>query len=247
MYRRYASLILLIASTQIVSILLTALLWSVYFAELYVVPAEPETSTGYGVLFSLIPIASSFLIIRLFRIKGIRVLIALLQSLVVVISVYIILLPFLGDVSFFTSIASLIASIAVLAKGGPRLKTAFVCTFSALASVLMTLSFPLMVILVLSTILAAFDLYAVFKGPLSRGIPMALVAETKHVAMGVGDMIFYALIPSTLLVHKGAIICLGALILINVGALISVQLLYRRETVPGLPIPLLLTLPLFFV
>lgn len=247
MYGRYTSLVLLIVLTQLASIALTGLLWSVYFAELYVVPAEPETSAEYGILFSLIPIASSFILVRLFRIKGIRALIAALQSLVVAISIYIILLPFIGDVSSFISIISLIASIAVLAKGGARLKTAFVCTFSALASVLLTLSFPLMVILVLSIILAAFDIYAVFRGPLSKGIPMALMAETKHIVMGVGDMIFYALIPSSLLVHKGVIVCMLSLLLINIGALVSARFLHKRETIPGLPIPLLLTFPLFFI
>ncbi len=247
MRNRCVTLSILIVPTQIASMLLITILWNVYSTELYIVPPETGASATYGVLFSLIPITLSFVFARLLKIKGFRALVTLLQSLVVGVSVYVILLPFIGNLSWIASTLALMASIWVLARGNSRSKTAFVGVFSISASILLALSFPLVAILVFSTMLAIFDLYAVFKGPLSKGLPFALVAQVGSMMIGVGDMIFYALIPSSLYLHKGVLTGLIALILVNLGAMISAKLLEKRETIPGLPIPLLLTLPLFII
>lgn len=247
MIHRYLIPPLIILPTQATSALLTILLWTHYFNELYIAPPEPGISVEFGIFLSLIPIASSFLIVRFMRMRVARPIVATFQSLVMATAAYLLLLPFIGETSYLASAASLLASTLALTKGGRRLRAAFVCIFSAFASALLTISLPIMVILTLSITLAIFDLYAVFKGPLSRGIPIALVVESKHIAIGVGDMIFYALIPSVLLIHRGMASCLLALLLVDFGALVSIKLFQGREVAPGLTIPTLLTLPLFFI
>ena len=241
-----ASILLMISSSQIISLTLIRLSWGIYSTELYIV--SPEFSISYGLFLSLIPIFFSFLLIRLMKVKGFKPLIIALQSLIVGTSVYMISLPFLSCYSFTIFVLSFILSALALIYGNNKVRNLYAVFFSSLSSILLALTLPLCAILALSAALAIFDIYSVFKGPLSKGIPpFVLSANVSGLSIGIGDLIFYSLIPASLLIDKGLLIAVTGCVLINVGALISMSMLRVKRMLPGLPIPFLLSLPLFFL
>lgn len=98
---------------------------------------------------------------------------------------------------------------------------------------------------------AIYDIYAVFKGPLKSLIGtapgIALVGmsiKAGEFTLGLGDIVFYTLLPSLALFQFGASLGVMPAILtilaIDVGMVITLFLLSRKRLLPGLPIPMLL-------
>lgn len=240
---RFLGMILL---TQALSLTFTYAVWLPYTTSLYVVPEE--TSVQYGLFLSLIPILSSFILFRFIKKSYFRLYISLLQAAIVGLSSYVIIEATFPSLSLPTSTILTVASMIGLVYGGRKTKKVFVVLFSSLTSALLALTLPPLAVLTFSAIMAAFDVYAVFIGPLSKApLPLALSLEVGNTVIGIGDVIFYALITSSLFIHKGPYYGLLALLTIELGALASYRLLKRRPLLPGLPIPLLLSLPLFLL
>jgi hypothetical protein len=238
---RFLGIILL---TQALSLTFTYVVWLPYTTSLYVVPEE--TSVQYGFFLSLIPILSSFILLKFLKREYFRIYISLIQAAVVGLASYVIIEATFPPLSLPISAILTIASMVGLIYGGRRTKKVFIILFSSLTSALLALTLPPLAVLTFSAIMAAFDVYAVFIGPLSKApLPLALSLEVGNAAIGIGDIIFYALITSSLFIHKGVYHGLLALLAIESGALASYRLLKRRPLLPGLPIPLLLSLPLF--
>ncbi len=94
---------------------------------------------------------------------------------------------------------------------------------------------------------AIYDLYAVFRGPLKSLIGtapgIALVGmsiRAGQFTLGLGDIVFYTLLPSLALYQWGVVQSLYTMLAIDVGMVITLYLLSRRRLLPGLPIPMLL-------
>ena len=92
-----------------------------------------------------------------------------------------------------------------------------------------------------------YDIYAVFKGPLKSLIGtapgIALVGmsiKAGEFTLGLGDIVFYTMLPSLALFQFGFAQSLYTILAIDVGMVITLFLLSKRRLLPGLPIPMLL-------
>jgi len=127
----------------------------------------------------------------------------------------------------------------VLAFVGAEVGSFFAVTLSPLTALALPIAFSL------------YDIYAVFKGPLK-----ALIGTSPNIALagmsikageftvGLGDVVFYTLLPSLALFQFyptfGLLPAALTIVAINVGVVITLFLLSRRRLLPGLPIPMLL-------
>ena len=92
-----------------------------------------------------------------------------------------------------------------------------------------------------------YDIYAVFRGPLKALIGtapgIALVGmsiKAGEFTLGLGDIVFYTLLPSLSIFQFGLAQSLFTMLAIDLGMVVTLFLLSRRRLLPGLPIPMLL-------
>lgn len=111
----------------------------------------------------------------------------------------------------------------------------------------LTLTFP--TILILPLIFAIYDIYAVTRGPLKTllAFPEArilapLSLKVGSVEMGIGDLVFYSLLPSAGLMISGIEAFLIVLLGTNIGVILTLIALKRGKALPGLPLPMILGL-----
>ena len=113
-------------------------------------------------------------------------------------------------------------------------------------------------VFVLPLILAAYDIYAVFAGPLKRivGKPpksgklskkprldflSLLIVDFNFVKIGLGDIAFYSMLPATAFILSGLQKMLLTIFATNLGVALTLYLLMKKKiALPGLPIPMLL-------
>ena len=101
--------------------------------------------------------------------------------------------------------------------------------------------------LALPVVFSVYDVYAVFRGPLKQMIGTApnialvgMSVKAGEFTLGLGDIVFYTMLPSVALFRVGFISSLATLLAIDSGVLITLFLLSRKKLLPGLPIPMLL-------
>ncbi len=92
-----------------------------------------------------------------------------------------------------------------------------------------------------------YDIYAVFKGPLKALLGTApnialvgMSVKAGEFTVGLGDIVFYTLLPSLALYQWGIVQSLYTILAIDIGMVVTLSLLSRRRLLPGLPIPMLL-------
>ena len=102
-------------------------------------------------------------------------------------------------------------------------------------------------VFILPVVFALYDIYAVFVGPLKTLISDGrlalgpLVARLGTLEVGLGDIVFYSFLPSVGLIIIGVNGALFAIISTNIGLLITLLMLRKRKSFPGLPIPVIFT------
>ena len=102
-------------------------------------------------------------------------------------------------------------------------------------------------VFILPVAFALYDIYAVFVGPLKTLISDGhialgpLVARLGTFEVGLGDIVFYSFLPSVGLIIIGVNGALFAIISTNFGLLLTLLMLRKRRSFPGLPIPVIFT------
>jgi hypothetical protein len=161
-----------------------------------------------------------------------------------------------ADLTVSVLVVALVA-YTIFVKYCPWLATAVIAFIGAeVGSFFATL--PLATALLLPVAFSIYDIYAVFKGPLKSlvgtGEKVALVGmsiRAGEFTLGLGDVVFYTMLPSIPLVQlaagatSGAAFAaarasLAAMAVIDVGVAVTLYLLSKRRLLPGLPIPMLL-------
>ena len=98
------------------------------------------------------------------------------------------------------------------------------------------------------TLFAAYDAVMVFKGPLgriARNLSLMLL-DFNVVKLGLGDIVFYVLIPSALTLAKNVEFAAYGILTTNTGVLLTLVLLAKlNRPLPGVTLPALFSLPLF--
>lgn len=112
-------------------------------------------------------------------------------------------------------------------------------------------------IYVLPLIMAAYDIYAVFAGPLKKiigkpskfkkslkksgvGFLSLLIVDFDLVKIGLGDIVFYSMLPASAFMISGVPKMLFTALATNIGVVLTLYLLKKKKIpLPGLPIPML--------
>jgi Presenilin len=108
------------------------------------------------------------------------------------------------------------------------------------------LTLPTWTALALPIAFSIYDIYAVFRGPLKALVGtapgVALVGmsiRAGEFTLGLGDIVFYTLLPCFALLQFGVVQSLYVIVAINAGMVITLFQLSKRRLLPGLPIPML--------
>jgi presenilin-like A22 family membrane protease len=135
----------------------------------------------------------------------------------------------------------------IFVKNRPWLSTIILAFVGAQVGSFFAETLPPWTALALPIAFSIYDIYAVFRGPLKALIGtapgIALVGmsiKAGEFTLGLGDIVFYTLLPSLALFQFGLLQSLYTIVAIDVGMVITLYLLSKRRLLPGLPIPMLL-------
>jgi len=92
--------------------------------------------------------------------------------------------------------------------------------------------------------LAVYDVFAVYHGPVGKiahiGLEQlrGLSFSFKEVQVGLGDLTFYSMLASRVLVSSGPFFCLASFVGIMIGVFLAFKMLEKKGMFPGLPFPI---------
>jgi len=135
----------------------------------------------------------------------------------------------------------------IFLKNRPWLSTLVLGLVGAEVGSFLAETLPSWTALALPIAFSLYDIYAVFRGPLKSLVGtapgVALVGmsiKAGEFTLGLGDVVFYTMLPSLAYFQWGIGEALYAIVAIDVGMVITLFLLSKRRLLPGLPIPMLL-------
>jgi len=135
----------------------------------------------------------------------------------------------------------------IFVRNSPWLSTIVLAFVGAEVGSFLAETLPPWTALALPIAFSVYDIYAVFRGPLKALIGtapnVALVGmsiKAGEFTLGLGDVVFYTLLPSLAYFQWGLSQSLYTIVAIDVGMVITLFLLSKRRLLPGLPIPMLL-------
>jgi hypothetical protein len=206
-----------------------------------------------SLIFLAFPVAGILLFLRFHRSRVFRYFYALGEALLVAFLSFLVfvlagidLLPS-GVVSILVGLLGFI----VLIYGGSISKAAFSLLLCSEAGAYLALVFTPPTIYIIILLFALYDYYSVNWGPLKKVVEQvpfgALSVDFGSVSMGLGDELFYSMIPSAAYLIRGPVAAVLMLFVVDAGVIATLLLLSKRKALPGLTIPLLLALGLFAV
>lgn len=218
---------------------------------------SPVTGQGSYVLNALIflslPILGTLVYMRLRKKKSAKLIYAIAETILIFLLSLLILSAQNTPFAFNLSIASLAAilSFLVMFKGSVISRAILGILVGSEAGSFLAVVFSPPTVYLIFLFFAIYDVIAVFRGPLKKviedpGFGM-LNLEVAGITVGLGDQIFYSMVPATAFFLKGIFFALEAMFVVDVGVLLTLMLLRRRKALPGLTIPLLLSLLLFLL
>jgi len=148
---------------------------------------------------------------------------------------------------------TLILAIAIFrSKGVPHLFS--IILIGGLTGTFLGVSIPTLTAIALLVGLAAYDLFAVYRGPIGKIAESTDLEEFTgavftygDLTVGMGDMVFYSMLASNSMMNFGTLPFLGASVGLIIGAYLGFKMLEGREMFPGLPFAILLGLALMFL
>jgi hypothetical protein len=216
-----------------------------------------KESAGLSMLYAFSVLGGAYLILYLLK-KGLIKFLQAIFLLSLFMSSVLSLNHLLAGIRYGTVI-SLLASLAmILLWNRPgTIGNLVKVIFAASTSYIILSTFPESFIIILLGLLAIYDAYSVFKGPLGK-IFSSLEIKTevlspffvvhRGMGMGIGDLLLYSLAASFSARTLGFPLALLPLAFLNIGILISLELLIRRKSAfPGITIPIALWLPSFLL
>ncbi|MCG3215186.1 MAG: hypothetical protein KAS63_00570 [Candidatus Heimdallarchaeota archaeon] len=143
--------------------------------------------------------------------------------------------------------------VLILEKGDSNYKNALIFTMGIAIGTIFGLIFHIVTFFTLLILISIFDIYSVFRGPISKifekthlaVLPQNRQNERTMVAIGIGDFIFYSALVTFISSKYSLVFGLCSMVGIIVGIKITEKMLYRYTKFPGLPFPIFLSLFLF--
>lgn len=157
------------------------------------------------------------------------------------------------DVAVSLVVVALIG-YTIFVRSRPWLSDAILALVGAEVGSFFASTLPPVTALVLPVVFSIYDIYAVFKGPLKELVGMGkgtLIAgmsiRAGEFTLGLGDVVFYTMLPSLALFYLSLPVSLATMALIDAGVVGTLFLLTKKRLLPGLPIPMLLGVALLAV
>ena len=144
-------------------------------------------------------------------------------------------------------VTTIIADVAIFRNHKRAGNLTVLCLGGALGTFL-GWSIPLLSAVLILIFLAVYDVYAVFYGPVGKiaqsGLDKlhGLSFSFKDVQMGLGDLTFYSMLTSRVLISAGPVFCLASATGVLIGAFLAFKMLEKKGIFPGLPFPIALGL-----
>jgi len=149
-------------------------------------------------------------------------------------------------------LATAILALAIFKSKG-ILHLGSIVIIGGLTGTFLGVSIPILTATALLLALAAYDLFAVYRGPIGKIAQKADLEEFTgavftygDLTVGMGDMVFYSMLASNAMMNYGPVPFLGAAAGLIVGAFLGFKMLEGREMFPGLPFAILLGLGFMF-
>lgn len=149
----------------------------------------------------------------------------------------------------FLAAGGIVAAVAytVFVKNRPWLSTTVLAFVGAETGSFFAGTLTPLTAIILPVIFSVYDIYAVFRGPLKQLIGAApalaltgMSVKLGEFTLGLGDVVFYTLLPSLALLLASPLATVATVIAIDAGVAVTLWLLSKRRLLPGLPIPMLL-------
>jgi len=152
---------------------------------------------------------------------------------------------------------SLLASLAlglVVYRSKGLMHLVGLVVVGGLTGTFLGVSIPTLTAMALLLALAAYDLFAVYKGPIGKMAQSTDIEEFTgavftygDLTVGMGDMVFYAMLASNSMMNFGPVPFLAASVGVVAGAFLGFKMLEGRDMFPGLPFAVILGLGLMYV
>jgi hypothetical protein len=141
----------------------------------------------------------------------------------------------------------IVVGYTIYVKNYALLSTAVMSIVGAEVGSFFASTLPLTTALILPLLFGLYDIYAVFRGPLKQlvgtapaGALASMSVKAGEFTVGLGDIVFYSMLPSLALYYLQPINSLYTIIAVDSGVVLTLYLLTRRRLLPGLPIPMFL-------
>jgi presenilin-like A22 family membrane protease len=164
--------------------------------------------------------------------------------------------PILVSASWIWLLVSVFASLALglaIYKSKGRLRLAAIVLIGGMTGTFLGVSIPSLTAAALLLALAAYDLFAVYRGPIRKMAQSADLEEFTgavftygDLTVGMGDMVFYSMLASNSMMNFGPLPFVAAAVGLIVGAFLGFKMLEGRDMFPGLPFAVILGLALMY-
>ena len=148
--------------------------------------------------------------------------------------------------------ATAVLALAIFKSKGPS-HLAAIITIGGMTGTFLGVSVPTLTAIALLLALAAYDLFAVYKGPIGKMAQSTNIEDFKgavftygDLTVGMGDMVFYSMLASNAMINFGVLPFVAGGIGIILGAYLGFKMLEGRDMFPGLPFAIILGLCLMY-
>lgn len=155
-------------------------------------------------------------------------------------------------VTIAATLTIIFAYLIFLNKGVVQVSA--IITIGSLIGVFLGVSIPYSTAVTILLALSIYDVISVYKGPIGKIIEKAKLEDFtgavftyRNLTVGVGDIVFYSMLISNVIINLGFYPYVGAVIGVIVGAYSALKMLEKKEVFPGLPLALILGMVLAIV
>lgn len=224
----------------------------------------PETVNGAALnaLTFTILMASAATFMYLLIKLGFQKTVKKLIKAALILSIFLITYWYCKTILFLTNFFYLLTVILILtiifsyltffSKGVSQILATII--IASLIGVFLGVSIPYFTAVTIILALSIYDAISVYKGPIKKIIEKTKLEEFtgavltyKNLTIGVGDIVFYSMLVSNVIINLGFYSYIGSIIGIIIGAYATLKILEKKEVFPGLPLALILGLILAIV
>ena len=222
-------------------------------------PASTAGSLGNGVYFVVLAAVGASLIYLLLKRRNLK-LVTLITGFAITAAAFLLSSVYLYDalsifnVPYATVLGlvlavpiTVLADLAVFRSRGRSYSLAILLLGGGLGAFL-GISIPTLSAVLILSFLAAYDVFAVYRGPVGKiaqsGLEQlrGLSVSFRDIQIGLGDLTFYSMLTALVLTTGGPVLCIVSIMGVLIGAFVALKMLERRGIFPGLPFPVALGL-----